>query len=175
MCCSKLTAAKFMSPLPISTWACGEVSKPRWKRKARPRCRRDVSSILCASCPPAKSRSTSMEKMRRPFAADKASSRFLDYRRRNFRRSRNLKTPRSLRSGKRICATVYAKPPTPSRLMKRATCSTASCSVSKKTNSPSWPPMDGGWPCSTSSWNFRAVTKRTSSFRRRRSRSCSAC
>ena len=49
---------------------------------------------------------------------------------------------------------VCAKPPTPSRPMRHATCSTAFSSVSRKTNSPSSPRTAAGSPCSISNWNF---------------------
>src|SRR3979411_3247301 len=43
--------------------------KRKWRKKVPPPFRRGAFSILCASCLRAKSRSTSMARMPRPFAA----------------------------------------------------------------------------------------------------------
>ncbi len=88
---------------------------------------------------------------------------------------RNSTIPKSSPSGRRICATVCARPPTPSQPTRRATSSTACSSASRITSSPSSRPMGAGSRCSTSIWNFRAATRPTSSCRPRRSRNCSAC
>ena len=120
--CCRLTAAKFTSPQPISMWECAAVAKRKWTRRAQPHSRHVVFSTSFVSCPPAKFRSMSMERMRRRSGADKAFSKFSDCPRKNFHHCRNLRTRKSSRFGKKICETVYAKLPMPYRRTKPVTC-----------------------------------------------------
>ena len=116
-------------------------SKRRWKRTARRRCRPGDSLILCASFLRARSRSTSTARTPPPFAVDRAFLKSSVCLRKNFRRYPNSRTPRSSPCGRRICATDYARLPTPFPPTKRVTFSTGFSSASRKTSSHSWPPM----------------------------------